>query len=400
VIYAKTGSRSQQVSSDGASYRTLRQSTPLAVHPSLRISAFTRASGKRLDEFVLGLELENMHRDAVVELEHVSAVGRRWEMVTLDEEERWAPLRTIHVALNDNRHFSSLGEPPMAAQEVRVLYLKLRKRPPSRQDGESIPLFQSIVSLDGTPPIVDHLFGEPFLFPARQQWRLANLSERYSDTAKPAICSLFPLYGIDDVDFVVSWRFSSLAVAGNHVVMGINLGFQEELLKTDPANLKLRERRDNPVRMLVQASNSMQHDFSRDPICTIPITVLLLNISDEVSANVDVRFPQRGLDWDPDRLVVFCGLKTQIAYPHVCNFRSGSGIEDAVEADWLGDHAAFRQLGPGASTTLNFSTGVVQPGSFDLGGCVITVDVEDPLESRRFVHRSTIPVTVIVQGLE
>ncbi len=78
-----------EMSTDGSTYRTLRQSSPLAVHPSLRISAFTRASGKQLDEFVLGLELENLHRDAVVELEHVSAVGRRWEMVTLNDDEKW-----------------------------------------------------------------------------------------------------------------------------------------------------------------------------------------------------------------------------------------------------------------------------------------------------------------------
>ncbi len=80
--------------------------------------------------------------------------------------------------------------------------------------------------------------------------------------------------------------------------------------------------------------------------------------------------------------------------------RSGSGVEDSVEADWLGDHAAFCQLGPGASTTLSFAAGVVHAGSFDLGGCIMTADVEDPLEPRRFVHRSTIPVSVIVQSLE
>ncbi|ORX43881.1 hypothetical protein DM01DRAFT_1295694 [Hesseltinella vesiculosa] len=61
-------------------YRTLRYTLPLQVQPSLKINAFTRPSLATSDEYVLGIEIENVQRSAPFDLRQVTATSPHWTL--------------------------------------------------------------------------------------------------------------------------------------------------------------------------------------------------------------------------------------------------------------------------------------------------------------------------------
>lgn len=277
---------SLQNSSDPLSYRLLRYGLSIQVIPSLRISAFTRTSAFSHDECLLGFELENLNKEVPVHITQISAVSRRWH---------------INRVENDGETSGSLV---LAPQEVRFFYARLHKAIDiDRLDLGASParILQSSIVWEGSTLPLDQFVGDPFVLGPRQLWRHASLIERHPELSSVSICSHFPLYLPEDVDFVLRWRFPSLDVVGQHVIMGINLGLQEELpLGPTAEPLSIRERRENPIRVLVRPPGEVLHDFNAIEVCVIPVAVSVENISNEVSATVLIQFEQRGLDWDSE----------------------------------------------------------------------------------------------------
>lgn len=353
-----------EASVDSSNYRLLRVSLPLTVQPSLRISAFTRPSARHLDEYLLGLEVENLNRESPAQIDFVSAISCKWEISPMDDDSS-----------------NELYRAPMEAQEERSFYLRLgkRKQLPVVWSKDEVALAQSVVPVgggDSSSARLEGLAGGPFALSSRHQWRSGTVAERYPNVAPSNLASLFPLFRVNDVDFAVGWHYPSLNISGTHFVMGINLGLGEELPDTeDKIFLPVRERRDNPLRLLVRAPASLAHDFSAEKICSFPVTVYMENISDEVVAAIDLKLPQRGMDWPPD----------------------GVSIADAdPEVDWLGEYGATVTLKPGESQTLVFEAAVMNAGCYDVGRYHVKVDVDDSLGRRTFTQRSTIPIMVLV----
>jgi hypothetical protein len=68
-----------------SNFRVLRHTHTLHVQPSLRINAFTRPSARALNEFILGIEIENLLSTPVV-LNQLSALSARWIVKAVDKD--------------------------------------------------------------------------------------------------------------------------------------------------------------------------------------------------------------------------------------------------------------------------------------------------------------------------
>ncbi|KAI8068329.1 ER-golgi trafficking TRAPP I complex 85 kDa subunit-domain-containing protein [Gongronella butleri] len=64
-------------------YRTLRYTLPLQVQPSLKINAFTRPSLATTDEYLLGIEIENMQPSTAFDLRQLTTISPHWTLTPI-----------------------------------------------------------------------------------------------------------------------------------------------------------------------------------------------------------------------------------------------------------------------------------------------------------------------------
>lgn len=67
------------------SYRTLRHTLNCQIQPTFRMNAFIRPSLVSLDEFVIGIELENISAQAEFNVTQLTCISPSWTMVPIEE---------------------------------------------------------------------------------------------------------------------------------------------------------------------------------------------------------------------------------------------------------------------------------------------------------------------------
>ena len=70
--------------SDQKTSRSLKLNLNVTVNPSLRINAFTRPSSKILNEFIVGLEVENLLNYPII-LNQLTATSSKWVIKNVDK---------------------------------------------------------------------------------------------------------------------------------------------------------------------------------------------------------------------------------------------------------------------------------------------------------------------------
>ena len=69
---------------DRIAYRTLPYTVATQVMPSLRINAFTKPSTRALNEFILGIEVENMQSASEVVIKQLSSISASWTVEAVE----------------------------------------------------------------------------------------------------------------------------------------------------------------------------------------------------------------------------------------------------------------------------------------------------------------------------
>ncbi|KAI8580324.1 hypothetical protein K450DRAFT_237985 [Umbelopsis ramanniana AG] len=300
-------------------HRNLRYTISTQVLPSLKINAFTRPSTKSLNEFILGIETENLQTVAEFQLNQLTAASPGWTITPLN----------IDLDSSDDMQSKAFIPP----RQTTFTYYKIHRASHSENAEAISPERWTSNALEGLltnsqknehPPPVDlHVTNLSFrkqLIPydveplhsfsstSRMLWRTNTLATQFPSILSKQQKTTFTMYETNDIDLSLFWEIpkrvdSAVPIRrGHHYIIGINLAvpqnpFQGKLLsKPTPrvmfeatakerlqlVNSLTRNRAfkdESPVKIMVKCHDYHKHDFIQEGLVTIPITVLLKNCS-------------------------------------------------------------------------------------------------------------------------
>ncbi|KAI8855195.1 ER-golgi trafficking TRAPP I complex 85 kDa subunit-domain-containing protein [Chytridium lagenaria] len=371
---------------DQISYRKLQYTLTLQVFPSLRINAFTRPSTRALDEFILGVEIENLQQSSPIKLRQISAIGSAWRITAMNgsssdyQTEFLAGKQTAFAYFRFKR--VSASDSDYASEKTITSAIKsfIYGNEGVEFNPNTIALQASSVSLDGGAIDCRSSTLKTLSLNSRVQWRRHALSSQYPGISPEKLKSLFTLYFTDDVDIALFWEAPASGNAtsrlGHHYIIGINLGLQSPLqlhtrfaksANAILANQKslyaatLREKKEllnsllrpkqkdvSPVRFLLSSLDYFVHDFNKGML-QICITSKLHNTSwnNVVSYFLEMQSPD---------------LK--------------STQEDMfLDYFWSGPVQAHGVLEPGEQRELKFFANFTRSGTFDLNRWKLSIVV-------------------------
>ncbi|KAI8819635.1 ER-golgi trafficking TRAPP I complex 85 kDa subunit-domain-containing protein [Fimicolochytrium jonesii] len=391
---------------DKTSYRTLRYSVSANVLPSLRINAFTRPSGKTLDEFILGIEIENLRTEGDLVLRQLSSISPTWAIHPIASSQDSAESFRVgsqQVAFKYYRFKRASSAPVDHASIPEILTLRAIERlllneTSIKLNAPDLDLYVSSLGLQsGTAVSCNTIPFRGLTANSRLQWRLTYLQSLYPGLTPKQLRELFTFYFTDDVDLSLVWSLPDGRISGHQYVMGINLGMQaplqglqagleplataakaaagKALFETTVREkralitslLKSRGRDNGPMRVILKAGSEFQHDFDSG-VCIVPISVELRNTSWANAANYHLRIAA-DLDTNVDS-------KGDQSKPE-----PGREIDQSGRY-FIGSTSISGSLKPEEETTLTFNACFGQPGVYDVNKWHLNVSIE-PLTAKR-----------------
>ncbi|KAF9116328.1 Trafficking protein particle complex 8 [Mortierella sp. AM989] len=300
--------------------RTLRHTVTAQVLPSLKINAFTRPSTKGLNEFILGIETENLQTVPVFEFLQISSMSASWIIEAVNKSEdseenrSIAPRQTVftYYRIRKGDNASAPGVTPerfMAkALEKLVIGQERPKDLPSPLDLQLCHLSTTESHINSSSQVLQY-----FSRASRLGWRQGTLKNQFSSI--PANIDrrhLFSVYGSNDIDLALFWNIPKMNRRGHHYIIGINLGVQQnpfqpidpaddldgEGEETETARRALYEqtmrdqaalvqaltmnphfRDESPVKISMRSEDCVHHDFTQKRLCSTPVKVVIKNCS-------------------------------------------------------------------------------------------------------------------------
>ena len=299
-------------------YRTFRYTITLQVYPSIKVNTFTRTSLNKLDEFILGVEVENMHPSYPISVRQISSVSATWEFERLNANEG---LDEVLIELTPNQNVYQYYQVKRFQQRETQ---KVNETPEMRTTAaiERLVMMEDAVSFEppdiklcvrnlARPGELSSLIPFPTCAMVQQHRyhsRVHSLASQYPGLTLAQLKQMFTLYLTDDMDLVFFWESqstqSSEVIRGHVCVTGVNLSLYAPLpLSAWFSNLDakmlagrslfsatVRERKAlihslikkkskelSPVRVLVQAKADVEIDV--DSECVLPVTVIIGNTS-------------------------------------------------------------------------------------------------------------------------
>ncbi|KAK9761951.1 hypothetical protein K7432_012754 [Basidiobolus ranarum] len=291
--------------------RYLRYKNTTQVIPSLKINAFTRQSTSKLNEFILGLEAENVQTGTQFELLQLSSVSPYWEIQPISSEEM--PTETIigpkqttltyfrikHLNSEDASTTEKMSPELFTLNGLEHLLINKEintTAPPIDLSYVDIPLGDQCIKSYEDP--LKSLFMN-----ARMQFRRLSLKNQYSMIPLTKHKKIFTLFNTNDIDFCLFWRIQGQQRHGHQYIIGFNPGVQQnpfhpsflsnpassgnralfEATLRDKATLissLMKTRKDeNPLRVRVNCKDIYHHDFKSNGLVEIPVTFSLKNCS-------------------------------------------------------------------------------------------------------------------------
>ncbi|GAB5587594.1 hypothetical protein Unana1_02494 [Umbelopsis nana] len=299
-------------------HRSLRYTINTQVLPSLKINAFTRPSTKALNEFILGIETENLQTVAEFQLNQLAAASPGWAITPLNidmessedmQSKAFIPPRQttftyykIHRAADIDDQNISPEKWTSKALEGLLTNSQVDERPPPVDLHITNLSFRNQLIPYDTEPL------QTFSSTSRMLWRTTTLTNQFPSIAPKQQKSTFALYETNDIDLSLFWEIPKRVDSavplrrGHHYIIGINLAvpqnpFQGKLLSkvaprvmfeaTAKERLQLvnnltRNRAfkdESPVKIMVKCHDYYKHDFAEEGLITIPVTILLKNCS-------------------------------------------------------------------------------------------------------------------------
>ncbi|RGB32937.1 ER-golgi trafficking TRAPP I complex 85 kDa subunit-domain-containing protein [Rhizophagus diaphanus] len=315
-------------------YRSLRYFKTTQVLPSLKINAFTRPSTRGLNEFILGVEIENLQSDEKFQLVQLSSISPSWIISPInnessedaDSKSSIIPRQTIFIyyrinriekhSTNDNvnetnseRNDTTDITPEAftsnALERLLIGEKNLQSEPsPINLTITNIPFRDRTINNSAKPL-------EGFSMNSRVQWRSNTLLNQFPFISSNKYQNIFTLYNTNDVDLALYWNISSVSSGvpstplqrqGHHYIVGINLGVQQNpfqglsiysapnralfeqtireralLLNSLSKNKNFKD--DSPLKLVIQCMDIYEHDFELQSFCIVPITISIKNCS-------------------------------------------------------------------------------------------------------------------------
>ncbi|KAG0240476.1 Trafficking protein particle complex 8 [Mortierella sp. GBA43] len=214
--------------------RTLRHTVMTQVLPSLKINAFTRPSNKGLNEFILGIETENLQTVPIFDFLQISSMSASWVIEPIsrsedtEEPRSIAPRQTVftYYRIRKGHQESVQGMTPerFTARALERLVLGQKSKDlPSGLNLQICHLSTTPEHIEMTSPVLQY-----FNRSSRLNWRQAALKSQFSFLPKSVDRRhLFPIYGTSDIDLALFWEIPKLNRRGHHYIIGINLSSQQ-----------------------------------------------------------------------------------------------------------------------------------------------------------------------------
>ncbi|KAG0366231.1 ER-golgi trafficking TRAPP I complex 85 kDa subunit-domain-containing protein [Gamsiella multidivaricata] len=301
--------------------RTLRHTLTSQVLPSLKINAFTRPSTKGLNEFILGIETENLQTVPNFEFLQISSMSASWIIEAVnksDEAEEYrsiAPRHTVftyyRVRKSDRVSLPAVTPERFMAKALEKLVIG-QERPkdvPPPLDLQLCHLSTGESHISSSSPVLKH-----FSRASRLGWRQTSLATQFSSIPSSVDRRhLFSVYGSNDIDLALFWNIPKMNRRGHHYIIGINLGVQQNPFQpidpndeldgeggeeTETARRALYEqtmrdqaalvqaltmnphfRDESPVKISMRSEDAVQHDFAQKRLCSTPVKVVIKNCS-------------------------------------------------------------------------------------------------------------------------
>ncbi|TPX46164.1 hypothetical protein SeMB42_g03809 [Synchytrium endobioticum] len=306
-------------SNDKIGVRTSRLSMTADVIPSLRLDAFTRPSPRSLNDFVVGVEIENMHPQYDLELCQMTCSGRLWQLVGVDEAVKSSSVLSHNATIFcffriervDTGSYKFQQSPEYMSLSA-IINLITTENAKAIDPGNmslklsSIPLNSSQSSIASTSTPLQGLTAN-----ARMHYRVSALSAQYPMLTKDKLKDLFTSYVSDEVDLILFWRLqdptSQKLRQGHLYLFGVSLSTQNsmpfDVLLSKEANsmgftskalfaqtvrerrafvnslLKAKQKEVCPIRVGVHSEADFKHDFKNGSFCVIPVDVVVRNSS-------------------------------------------------------------------------------------------------------------------------
>ncbi|KAF9190349.1 Trafficking protein particle complex 8 [Haplosporangium sp. Z 11] len=393
--------------------RTLRHTIAAQVLPSLKINAFTRPSTRGLNEFILGIETENLQTVPNFEFLQISSMSPSWVIEPVDksndsEECRSiAPRQTVFTYYRI-RKCNQLSAPTITperftarALEKLVIGQERLKDVPPPLDIQLCHLSTMDSHIDSSSPAMKY-----FSRASRLGWRQGSLTSQFASI--PATVDhrhLFSVYGTNDFDLALFWSIPKMNRRGHHYIIGINLGVQQNPFQSiDPADeldgegeetetarraLYEQTMRDqaalvqaltmnphfkdeSPVKVSIRSEDSVRHDFTQSRLCSTPVKVVIKNCSwnKHIAYTVDMLSSK-----DP---MVPQSMPGSIDYPvHGANARMDSTNPhmNAHPFFWSGPTFSTGYLEPLAEVEIVLMVCFTQYGVYDINRWRLAVQV-------------------------
>ncbi|KAG9298934.1 hypothetical protein G9A89_015956 [Geosiphon pyriformis] len=372
-------------------YRSLRYFVTTQVLPSLKINAFTRPSTSGLNEFILGIEAENLQHSADFQLTQISSISPAWSispinMINGDNHNSKlliAPRQTIftyyRISKLENIHNVDGLKPEQFSK--KALQRILSGNDTSKVEPSPIELV--VTNLPFTKRIITNISKplEGFSVNSRVQWRINTLINQFPAVSPKLHQEIFTLYTTNDVDLSLYWNIPNLQRQGHHYIIGINLGLQQnpfqvkDLLSITPPNRALfeqtfRERTllinsllknkhfkdESPLKLSLKCADIHHHDFWTKCLCVLPIIILIKNCSWSKHVNFNLEL----LSFDENALVRSVSQKSL----HTNIFH------------WTGTTYKYGLLSPKEEFKIVAKACFTQPGIYDLNRWRLTVDLD------------------------
>ncbi|CAG8460304.1 5163_t:CDS:10 [Ambispora gerdemannii] len=391
-------------------YRSLRYFVTSQVLPSLKISAFTRPSTRGLNEFILGIETENLQTTADFQLLQISSLSPSWSIspinITTGDDQNSkvliAPRQTTYTYYRISKcQIDSPADHLTPEQYALNALERILSGNYESKTLEPSPIELIVTNLPFTSRVIKNASKplEGFSLNSRVQWRINALSNQFPALTQKQHEQIFTLYTTNDVDLVIYWNIPSSQRQGHHYIIGINLGVQQNpfqgkeilALVASAPNRALFEqtikerailvnsllknkhfKEESPLKVLLKCKDMYEHNFVSESLCVLPIKIVIKNCS----WNKHVGFNLELLSFDEN-----LNLRSTMSHKSLHN----------NIFNWTGETYKYGSLSPNNEIEFEVKACFTQPGVYDINRWRLTVNMD---------YDSTVNTTAITGGGE
>ena len=232
--------------------RTQRVTLSTKITPSIRISTSAHKSETKLDSFLVGLKIENVH-DGIFEISQISSISPKWKLLSIGDQQSilLKPLETanlmFHVESNEIQSSSSLNQVELQHTNIPISYM-------IAFDSSAVPYFPLSTQekhLRFQAAIQNSIAMTPFQQPVQHH-----------------------LHKTNDLDLMIFWKSSDCI--GMHTSLCVPFLSNESYINYKSPSLAKHDLQ-SLLLFKLDFPKTISHDFGAEPLCFVPLTVKVKN---------------------------------------------------------------------------------------------------------------------------